>query len=284
MLPVMPATYGSAAPLLTAAEEVDLAQQIEAGHEARIRMDQSRARPGDHQMIKRARAARNRFIEANIRLVISIATKIKTPGHVELDDLIQDGIVGLDRAVTKFDWRRGYKFSTYATWWIRQAIQRGLENTASTVRIPAHRSTELRVALAQSGGDTAALPPSLASVSALSTLDSLDRPVGDAESTLGDLAPDDDIDPESAIDALADEYAVHHLLEQMDPDTAGMVIARFGLDGNEPATFSEIAADLGVTSEAIRRRINRALGRLRPAAERLTSPHPIRSHDPCVAA
>ena len=126
--------------LLTADDERVLAKAIEAGRRAAQRVADGCADVGDEQLIIDGENARHHFIEANVRLVQSIANKFNVPMHLDRDDLVQDGMIGLDKAVDKFDWRRGYKFSTYATWWIRQAIQRGLEASATTIRIPGHRS------------------------------------------------------------------------------------------------------------------------------------------------
>jgi RNA polymerase sigma factor (sigma-70 family) len=256
-------------PLLTADEEVALAQQIEQGVLARERADAGRPEPGDAEIIGVAERARHRFIEANMRLVISIAGRSKLPPHSDRNDAIQDGMVGLDRAVEKFDWRKGYKFSTYATWWIRQAIQRGMENTAATIRIPAHRASELNTTLASVGGDPSQLPPRLASIAALSNIDSIDRPLPDANQTLGDMVADDTSSPEDEAQANVDRGAIEALLSELDTSTARAIISRFGLDGGEPATYATIADQIGVSPEAARRRVVRALERLRPEAVRL---------------
>ncbi len=256
-------------PLLTADEEVALAQQIELGLLARERADAGRPEPGDAEIIEVAERARHRFIEANMRLVISIAGRSKLPPHSDRNDAIQDGMVGLDRAVEKFDWRKGYKFSTYATWWIRQAIQRGMENTAATIRIPAHRTSELNTTLASVGGDPSQLPPRLASIAALSNIDSIDRPLPDANQTLGDMVADDTSGPEDEAQANVDRGAIEALLSELDISTARAIISRFGLDGGEPATYATIADQIGVSPEAARRRVVRALERLRPEAIRL---------------
>ncbi len=258
-------------PLLTPADEVELAERIEVGAAAAARLHAGAAGPGDRAAVAAGRRARRRFIEANLGLVISIASRTRVPAHVDRDDLIQDGMIGLDRAVDKFDRRKGYRFSTYATWWIRQSIQRGLERTAGTITIPAHRSSELRTALAGADGDSSRLPPPLASVAALSQLDSLDRPLGDGDATVADLAAADSAGPDVEVEASTERRGVRSLVDTLDPTTARLVAARFGLDGSEPATFTAIAAELGVSAEAVRRRINRALARLRPDALNLVS-------------
>lgn len=256
-------------PLLTADEEVELAQQIEEGVAARQRAAEGRPNTGDDDAIEAAERARHRFIEANMRLVISIAGRSKLPPYSDRNDAIQDGMVGLDRAVEKFDWRKGYKFSTYATWWIRQAIQRGMENTATTIRIPAHRASELNTTLASVGGDPTQLPRRLATIAAMSNLDSIDRPLPDANQTLGDMLADDTVGPEVEAQANVDRDAIEALLSELDASTAQAIVSRFGLDGSEPATYATIADEIGVSPEAARRRVVRALERLRPEASRL---------------
>ncbi|NNK92570.1 MAG: sigma-70 family RNA polymerase sigma factor, partial [Acidimicrobiia bacterium] len=110
-------TWKTDTALLTATEEVELAKVIEAGRDAEARLDDGAERPGDGKLVRDGLRARKRFLESNVRLVLSVASKMKVPAHVDRQDVIQDGMLGLERAVTKFDWRRGYKFSTYATWW-----------------------------------------------------------------------------------------------------------------------------------------------------------------------
>ena len=168
--------------LLTACDERVLAEAIEAGRNAARRIADGSADAGDEQLVIDGENARHHFIEANVRLVQSIANKFNVPMHLDRDDLVQDGMIGLDKAVEKFDWRRGYKFSTYATWWIRQSIQRGLEASATTIRIPGHRTRELRNAATANSGH---LTGDLAMIDMLSHLESMDRPLGDSTDTIG---------------------------------------------------------------------------------------------------
>jgi len=259
-------------PLLTPAEEVELGRRIAEGREAKARIERGEGKRNDARIVADAERARTHFIEANIRLVLSMAAKSKAPAHVDRDDLVQDGMIGLERAVEKFDWRKGYRFSTYASWWIRQAIQRGLEHTASPVRVPAHRASELRTALAVGGGDASSLPRTLAAAAAVMHVDSLDRPIGDGGEALGDLAPAHDAGPDAEVEAGFDRAVVADLVDTLDPSTRHAVVARFGLDGGEPQTYAHIAHGLGISPEAVRRRVVRALEGFRSvAAEKLVA-------------
>jgi RNA polymerase primary sigma factor len=229
-------------------------------------MARGEARDGDAELIADGERARHHFIEANVRLVQSIANKFSVPVHLDRDDIVQDGMIGLEKAVTKFDWRRGYKFSTYATWWIRQSIQRGLESSGSTIRIPGHRTRELRTALAATlTGER--LSDELAMIDMLSQLESMDRSIGDGPDTLGTLVACDDEGPDDAAERLITGEQVEALLDHLDETSAYAVAARFGLRGHEPGTFATIAAALGVTPQAVRRRVERAIAKLRTHAE-----------------
>ena len=141
-------------PLLTAEEERQLSQIIEKGREAQELVDAGEKKTRElRRAIADAAAAKDRFIRANLRLVVSIARRYPLPPSMELLDLIQEGNLGLEHAVDKFDWRKGFKFSTYATFWIRQAIGRALDQKASLVRLPTERSPQLRAALRAVSGD-----------------------------------------------------------------------------------------------------------------------------------
>ncbi len=256
--------------LLTAADERRLSQAIAAGREASQRLDEDRGLEGDAELVADGDNARLHFIEANVRLVQSIANKFSLPYHLDRDDIVQDGMIGLDKAVEKFDWQRGYKFSTYATWWIRQSIQRGLEGSASTIRIPGHRSRELRTALAatQSGGR---LSDELATIDMLSQLESMDRPVGEGSDTLGALVACDNEGPDEAAERLVAGEQIDALLDHLDETSAFAIAARFGLRGHEPMKFAKIADELGVTPQAVRRRVERAIAKLRTHADPLAA-------------
>ena len=253
--------------LLTAADERWLAQAIEAGREARQRVGDGAALDGDTELVAEGERARHHFIEANVRLVQSIANRFSVPVHLDRDDIVQDGIIGLEKAVEKFDWRRGYKFSTYATWWIRQSIQRGLEASATTIRIPGHRTRELRTAIAAGTATGARLDDELAMIDLLSRLESMDRLIGDGPDTLGTLVASSDEGPDEAVERRVARQQIDALLEHLDETSAFAVAARFGLRGHEPATFAVIAEQLGVTPQAVRRRVERAIAKLRTHAE-----------------
>ena len=253
--------------LLTAADERWLAQAIEEGHAARMRLADGTGVPGDAELVKEGERARHHFIEANVRLVQSIANRFSVPAHLDRDDIVQDGMIGLEKAVEKYDWRRGYKFSTYATWWIRQSIQRGLEASATTIRIPGHRTRELRNAVAASAAAGGRLDDELAMIDMLSQLESMDRPIGDGPDTLGTLVASDDDGPDEAAERNVAREQIDALLDHLDDTSAFAVAARFGLRGQEPATFAVIAEQLGVTPQAVRRRVERSIAKLRTHAE-----------------
>jgi RNA polymerase primary sigma factor len=253
--------------LLTAADERWLAQAIEAGRDARQRLGASCAIDGDTELALEGERARHHFIEANVRLVQSIANRFSVPVHLDRDDIVQDGMIGLEKAVEKFDWRRGYKFSTYATWWIRQSIQRGLEASATTIRIPGHRTRELRTAVAANTTTGKRLDDDLAMIDMLSQPESMDRPIGDGHDTLGTLVASDDEGPDDAAVRRVARQQIDALLEHLDDTSSFAVAARFGLRGHEPATFAVIAEQLGVTPQAVRRRVERAIAKLRTHAE-----------------
>jgi RNA polymerase primary sigma factor len=233
-------------PLLTAAEEVELAKRIERGD----------------------RESKERMINSNLRLVVHIARRYMGHG-VALGDLIQEGIIGLNRAVEKFDWRRGFKFSTYATWWIRQACQRAVANQAKTIRIPVHideRRTKLararqrfeiengRTPTLDELAETAGLTLQHAQ-EALETVEasvSLNKLVGDDDVELGDLFPDSEsVDPQTAaLDAMRG-LAVREAVGKLPERERRIVELRFGFDG-EVQSLEAIGRDLGITRERVR--------------------------------
>src|SRR3954452_7943407 len=178
--------------LLTAEEERELSRAIESGRDAAEKLAAGESSVELKRSVKLAAQAKDRFIRANLRLVVSIARRYPLPQGMDLGDLIQEGNLGLEHAVDKFDWRRGFKFSTYATFWIRQSIGRALDYKASLVRLPGDRSASLRAALRAVSGDTNELDDEHAALHRLTTPTSLDRPVGDDDgSELIDLIADD---------------------------------------------------------------------------------------------
>lgn len=250
-------------PLLTAEQEVTLAQRIERGDEE----------------------ARRHFIEANLRMVVSIARNFVGRGMPFLD-LVQEGNIGLTRAVDKFDWRKGYKFSTYAIWWITQAIARALANQARTIRLPVHvvdvihRYYWATQQLAQRLGreptleelaEAMAVPA--ARVQQIVRTDhepvSLDQPVGEDEDTpLGHLLIDEhSLDPEDAASLAMLRVQIEGLLGHLPLRERVVIRLRFGLDGGRPRTLEEIGQRLGLTRERIRQLEAQALEKLRHAAD-----------------
>jgi len=243
-------------PLLTAAEEVALAKRVERGD----------------------LAAKERMINSNLRLVVHVAKRYRGHG-VPFGDLIQDGVIGLNRAVEKFDWRKGFKFSTYATWWIRQAVQRSVAGQARTIRVPTHvherRQTLSRHArkletelgrppteqeLAKSTGlklqhveEALSVPESRAS---------LNSPVGDEDGELGDLFADEHAhDPEEVAENALRARAVREALADLPERERRILELRFGLDG-EPQSLEAIGAELGLTRERIRQLETHAMAKL----------------------
>jgi len=257
-------------PLLNADEEKQLSRVIEAGRDAAARIDAGESSPELDAAVTAAHRAKDRFIRANLRLVVSIARRYPLPQGMDLLDLIQEGNLGLEHAVDKFDWRRGFKFSTYATFWIRQAIGRALDQKASLVRLPGDRSASLRAALRQSAGEGEELDPEFARLHRLSTPVSLDRQVGDdGDTTLVDLIASDVITPEQATINNVEDALLDELLGTLDKRARYAVEARFGLVDGQKRSFREVGEDLGVTAEAARRLVKRAVAGLKDDAARI---------------
>ncbi len=254
-------------PLLNADEERELSQTIERGRDAQERIDAGERGRELRKAVASAAAAKDRFIRANLRLVVSIARRYPLPPSMELLDLIQEGNLGLEHAVDKFDWRKGFKFSTYATFWIRQAIGRALDQKASLVRLPGDRSASLRAALRQASGDGEELDDENARLYRLTTPTSLDRPVGDDDgSELVDLLAADVPTPEMVMVDREEEQALHDLLGVLDTRARYAVEQRFGLTDGRKRSYREVGEELGVTAEAARRLVKRAVDAVREEA------------------
>ncbi|MFO0971019.1 MAG: sigma-70 family RNA polymerase sigma factor [Candidatus Saccharimonadales bacterium] len=243
--------------LLTADEEVILAKKIEIGRDAwRTLQDPDldiQDREAYDQMFLEGIAARKHFINANLRLVVSVAKKYPKQRSLEMIDLIQEGNIGLEHAVEKFDWRRGFKFSTYATFWIRQAVGRAIDTKGSLIRVPVHR-------IRQTGNR---------SVQAALGVVSYDSPISDGDASLLDTVSD----PQSnrGYEKAEITEVARSLLSRagLDPRQERIVVASFGLDGEAPSSLRAIGEREGLTGEMIRRHRDAALSKMRSAAIRL---------------
>jgi len=274
-------------PLLTKDDEVSLSQVIEAGREAEeiLASPPKGLTPARRRELRRAslrgEQAVQTFVQSNLRLVVSIAKKYQASG-LPLLDLIQEGNLGLMHAVEKFDWRKGFKFSTYATWWIRQAITRGIANTGRTIRLPVHAGDTLaRVQKAQARLELRfGRPATLAELGQEVELPedklvealrfraeplSLSEPLredGDAE--LGDVVEDRSVESPfemAAVGLLPEE--IGRLLAPLDEREREILRLRFGLDRGEPRTLEEVGEHFNLTRERIRQIEARAMSKLR---------------------
>ena len=249
-------------PLLTAVEEIELAKRIEKG-------DMS---------------AKDRMINSNLRLVVSVARKYQGHG-LSLGDLVQEGMLGLIRAAEKFDWRKGFKFSTYATLWIRQSIQRGLENSSRTIRLPVHiaqrerkinrTERELATRLGREPteeeiAEAVELPVDqvIEIRKAARPLTSLDQPIGeDGETSFGELITAEQPGVEDEVVQDAGTSAIQQAVMSLPERERDVVRLRFGLAGEEPTPLRETGRRLGISAERVRQIEEEALGRLAESGE-----------------
>ncbi len=255
-------------PLLSAEEEQELSRLVELGTVARERRATGEDSPELRRADRLGARAKDRFIRANLRLVVSVARRYPLPTGMELLDLVQEGNLGLEHAVDKFDWRKGFKFSTYATFWIRQSIGRALDQKGSLIRIPGDRSASLRASLREKAASGGELDTEHARLHRLTSPASLDRTVGrDDESELVDLLPSDQATPEHVFVAGEDNAAVNGLLESLEPRARYAVEQRFGFNDGRKRAFREVGEELGITAEAARRLVKRSLDKIRLVAE-----------------
>ncbi len=277
--------------LLDKAGEAGLAKRIQRGRAAADRLAQPEVPAAERQHLEAevddGRKAAERFAQANLRLVVSVARRYSASG-VPIADLVQEGNLGLLRAVERFEWERGFKFSTYAAWWIRQAITRGIAESSRTIRLPVHlhdqvgRIRRARLDLEADLGRS----PTCAEVAAVTgdspsevaaSLDwdrdvrSLEEPVrADGDLLLADLVADARSTTEdSAIEGLQGAV-VEDLLRPLDPRERRILRLRFGVDRGEPRTFPEVAAELGLSKERIRQLELRAFCKLRHPSTGMT--------------
>ena len=276
-------------PLLTAEEEADLAKKVEAGKEAEEKLASSKKisakeRAGLNKIIDAAKQARNTLSECNLRLVVSIAKRYVSRGLTFLD-LCQEGNLGLMKAVDKFDWRRGYKFSTYATWWIKQSVTRAIADQSRTIRIPVHMvetinkmHRAMRILTQENGRE-----PSVKELADFLEIEenkvreimeverdpsSLEMPVGEEEeSSLGDFIEDEkSLKPEEITERRMLQQDIDKVLANLSPKEATIIELRYGLHGNKPCTLEELGKIFGVTRERIRQIESAALRKMRTPA------------------
>jgi RNA polymerase sigma factor (sigma-70 family) len=272
-------------PLLTKEDEVRLARAIEIGREAETGLSGAQLAAVKRRELRRAlregEDATQTFINANLRLVVSIAKKYQS-SDMPLLDLIQEGNLGLIHAVEKFDWRKGFKFSTYATWWIRQSIGRGIDNSSRTIRLPVHAGDQVRRLLRIRGNlegelGRAPTPEELADAMQLPADQvrellrhatdpvSLDSPIGtEGDTELGDIVADlSSASPFEVVAAGLLGEEIDKLLRPLDAREREILRLRYGLDRGDPRTLEEVGDALHLTRERIRQIERQALSKLR---------------------
>ncbi|QEE62309.1 sigma-70 family RNA polymerase sigma factor [Salinibacterium sp. dk2585] len=271
-------------PLLSADDEVELAKRIEVGLVARHQLEQEPDSPDAsllRQLVREGERAHDLFIRANLRLVVSVAKRYPGSG-LPLMDVIQEGNIGLDRAVKKFDYTRGFKFSTYATWWIRQSITRALADSSRMIRVPARvaegvgavrrqmRDMEGRLGRRPTIEEVAAATGgTVEKVREYLELDrqpvSLDLPIGEDDGAiLGDLLEDErDAEVVDIVSGRIRLTVIHECIGELPMRDASVLRRRFGLDGNDPLTLEQLSAEIGLSREHVRQIEQRALRSLR---------------------
>ncbi len=268
-------------PLLTAAEEIELAHHVQK-MKSLLSLPTEELSPRQKHQIRMGKRARDRMMAANLRLVVSVAKKYQNQG-LELLDLVQEGAIGLERAVDKFDPAMGYKFSTYAYWWIRQGMTRSIDNSGRTIRLPIHISEKLskmrrisrelshrlgrqpnRLELANAMGiEPGDLEDLVAQSAPCASLDAHARGEDD-RSTLGELIPDpNNSEPMEGMDRSIQKEHLGGWLSQLNEREQKILRLRFGLDGEEPLTLADIGRQINVSRERVRQLEAKAILKLR---------------------